>query len=273
MLIIGESLNGSIPSVGKAITNQDEQWIRALAQKQVDCGAQMLDVNAGGQSGRDECKDLAWMVKIVQDCVSVPLVLDSTNPEALRAAIAVYLGPKPILSSLTAEKARLKTMLPLALEYECGLIALCLDKDGISNKPKKRLEIASALVERVLESGMSLEDLYLDPMVMTIGVNYHAGSVTLNTLRLIREQFPDVNTVCGVSNVGFQMPMRRLLNRTFAAMLMALGLEAFMVDVRDQELMSALLAAAALAGRDEWCRTYLKAYRSGKLSQVIEDNK
>jgi cobalamin-dependent methionine synthase I len=84
-------------------------------------------------------------------------------------------------------------------------------------------------------------------------------------LKLVRERFPQVKTLCGVSNVGFGMPQRRLLNRTFVAMLMALGLDAFLVDARDEELMAALLAAAALAGRDEWCRTYLKAYRAGKL--------
>ncbi len=268
MLIIGESLNGSIPSVGQAITHHDESWIQNLAQKQVDCGAQMLDVNAGGLSGQDECTDLAWMVEVVQDSISVPLVLDSTNPEALRAAIAVYRGPKPILSSLTAEEARLNTLLPLALDHNCGLIALCLNEAGISPEPKRRLDIAGTLVERATAIGMKPEDLYLDPLVMSIGVSYHAGAVTLETLRLIRDHFPRVNTVCGVSNVGFEMPRRRLLNRTFVAMLMTLGLEAFMVDVRDPELMSTLLAAAALAGRDEWCRNYLKAYRAGKLDPI-----
>jgi cobalamin-dependent methionine synthase I len=265
MLIIGESLNGSIPSVGQAITNHDEHWIRTLAQKQVDSGAQMLDVNAGGLSGQDECANLAWLVEVVQESVSVPLVMDSTNPEALRAAISVYRGPRAILSSLTAEEVRLNTVLPLALKYNCGLIALCFNESGISLESERRLEIATTLVERVTIAGMSPEDLYLDPLVMTIGANYQAGAVTLDTLRLIRDHFPQVNTVCGVSNVGFEMPKRRLLNKTFVAMLMALGLEAFMVDVRDAELMATLFAAAALAGRDEWCRIYLRAYRAGKL--------
>ncbi|MGI5926684.1 MAG: dihydropteroate synthase [Thermacetogeniaceae bacterium] len=265
MLIIGESLNGSIPAVGKAIINHDEQWIRELAKKQVDCGAQMLDVNAGGISGRDECADLVWLVEVVQDSVSVPLVLDSTNPEALRAAISVYRGPKPILSSLTAEEERFNALLPLVLDHDCGLIALCIDESGIPLEPKRRLEIAETLVERVTAAGIKPEDLYLDPLVLTLGVNYHAGAITLNTLHLIREHFPQVNTVCGVSNVSFEMPKRRLLNRYFAAMLMAFGLEAFMVDVCDREMMVALTAAAALTGRDEWCRNFFKSSRAGKL--------
>jgi len=265
MLIIGESLNGSIPPVGQAITNRDEEWVRALAQKQVDCGAQMLDVNAGGLSGRDESTDLVWLVEVVQESVSLPLVLDSNNPEALRAAMAVYRGPRPILSSLTPEENRLKTLLPLALDHNCGLIALCLSETGIPPDPESRLEIADTLVEHATASGMKPEDIYLDPLVLTIGANYRSGAVTQNTLRLIRTHFPQVNTVCGVSNVGFEMPKRRLLNRTFMAMLMALELEAFIVDVRDRDLMAALLAAAALAGRDEWCRNYFKAYRAGKL--------
>lgn len=265
MLIIGESLNGSIPSVGQAVIDHDEGYIRTLAQKQIDCGAQMLDVNAGGLSGQDEHADLAWMVEIVQDSVSVPLVLDSTNPDVLRTAIEVYRGPRAILSSLTAEESRINTLLPLALENNFGLIALCLDETGISLEPRKRLDIADTLVKQVTAAGMEPEDLYLDPLVLTIGANYRAGAITLDTIRLIRDHYPQVNTVCGVSNVGFEMPNRRLLNRTYVAMLMVLGLEAFIVDVRDQKLMSTLLAAAALAGHDEWCRNYFKAYRTGKL--------
>ncbi len=265
MLIIGESINGSIPSVGQAIINRDEQWIQSLAKLQENSGAQMLDVNAGGLSNRDEVSDLIWLVEIVQKSVSIPLVLDSNNIDALKAAVSIYKGENLILSSLTAEEQRLNDLLPLVLEQNCGVIALCIDEKGISLEPKRRLEIASLLVERAIAGGLEPQNLYIDPLVLTLGVNYNAGAITLETLRLIHEQFPQVNTVCGVSNVGFEMPNRRLLNRTFVAMLLALGLNTFMVDVRDKELMGALLAAAALNGQDEWCMNYLNAYRAGKL--------
>jgi 5-methyltetrahydrofolate--homocysteine methyltransferase len=265
MLIIGETLNAVIPKVGQAVIARDAEAITALARCQVECGAQMLDVNAGGLAGRDEVEDLVWMIEVVQEAVEIPLVLDSANPEALHMAITVYRGPRPILSSATAEARYLDRLLPLAVERDCGLVALCMGEQGIPSNPGGRLVIAETLVKRATAAGLKPEDLYLDPLVMTISADHRAGDVTLGTLRLIRDRLPEVRTICGVSNVGFGLPQRRLLNRTFVAMLMALGLEVFMVDVRDQALMATLLAAAALTGRDEWCSAYLKAYRAGKL--------
>lgn len=265
MLIIGESLNAAIPSVGKAVVDRDVDPIAALARRQVECGAHMLDVNAGGLAGREEATDLAWMVGVVQDAVEVPLVLDSAHSAALRTALAVYRRPRPILSSITGEPKRLDSLLPLAVERDCGLVALCMGEYGIPPDPEGRLAVAETLVERATAAGMKPEDLYFDPLVMTISADYHASDVSLRTLRLIRERFPQVRTICGVSNVGFGLPRRPLLNRIFVAMLMALGLEALIVDVRDQKLMASVVAAAALAGRDQHCRAYLKAYRAGKL--------
>lgn len=265
MLIIGESLNGTSPSVAKAIINRDESWIKELAQRQIDCGAHVLDVNAGGLSGRDESVDLTWMVEIVQATVHVPLVLDSTNPDALRAAINVYRGPRPILSSISGEPKRLESVLSIAVEHDCKLVALCVGERGIPASPEDRVAVAKALIDRAASVGIKTNDLYIDPLVMTISVDHNAGNVCLNTLRLLREQFPDVGTICGMSNVSFGMPLRPLINRTMAAMLMAYGLEAFMVDVRNAELMASIYAAAALAGRDARCRGYMKAFRAGKL--------
>ncbi len=273
MLIIGESLNGTIPSVGKAIAAHDSNFVTTLARRQVECGADMLDVNAGGVPGQDECANLVWMVKLVQSVVQVPLVLDSPNTDALRTAIAIYQGRSLILSSISAEEKRIEALLPLAVQKNCGLVALCMSEKGIPPDAESRASVAGKLIERAMSAGLKPESVYVDPLVMTLSTDYHAGELLLRTLRLVRDRFPQVNTLCGVSNVGFGMPQRRLLNRTFVAMLMALGLEAFLVDVRDAELMATLFAAAAVAGRDEWCRSYLKAYRAGKLGPIAEPKK
>ncbi|GAB6174381.1 methyltetrahydrofolate cobalamin methyltransferase [Paradesulfitobacterium aromaticivorans] len=266
MLIIGESLNGTIPTVREAIVAHDENAIAALARTQVECGAQMLDVNAGGLAGLDEDANLAWMVDIVQSVVDVPLVLDSSNPAALRAGIKVYRGARPILSSINAEQERLNTVIPLAVEYNCGLVALCMSERGVPMDAEGRLVVADMLIERATAAGIKPEDIYLDPLVMTVAADHTAGSVFLQTLRLIRERYPEVGTFCAPSNVSFEMPQRRLLNRTFVAMITALGLKGFMVNVRDREVMATLVAAATLAGSDDYCRNYLKANRAGKLT-------
>lgn len=265
MLIIGESLNGTIPTVGQAILARDEDAIAALARTQVECGAQMLDVNAGGLAGQDEGANLKWMVGIVQSIVEVPLVLDSSNPAVLRDALEVYRGPRPILSSITADQDRLDKILPLAVEYNCGLVALCMSERGVPQDAEERLAVAEMLVEHAIGAGVKPADIYLDPLVMTVAADHSAGSVFLQTLQRIRERLPEVGTLCAPSNVSFEMPQRRLLNRTFVAMLVALGLQGFMVNVRDREVMATLVAAAALTGSDEYCRGFLRANRAGKL--------
>lgn len=265
MLTIGESINAAIPSVGQAITARDSLAIAALARGQVECGAQMLDVNAGGLAGRDESADLSWLIQVVQDAVAAPLVLDSDNPDALLSGIKVYRGSQLMLSSVNGEASRIDRLLPLALERQCGLVLLCMDDAGIPSTPEGRLSVAARIIERSTAAGVRPENLYVDPLVMSASADYRAGDLTLGTLRLVREAFPQARTISGISNISFGLPRRQLLNRAFAAILVSAGLDACIVDVRDQALMQTLLVASVVTGRDQWCRAFLKAYRSGKL--------
>lgn len=263
MLIIGESLNAAIPKVGEAIISRDEAYIAYLAHRQVECGAQMLDICAS-LAGRDEAEDLIWTVQVVQRAVAVPLVLDSADPTALLAALPFCHTP-PILSSATGEEARLHSLLKGALEANCDLVVLCMDENGIPPTAAGRLEVARRVLEQALQAGMEPGRLWFDPLVTGIATDSEAGQVALETLRLIRKQLPGARTLAAVSNVSFGLPKRRLLNRTFLAMLVANGVEAILMDVRDRALLSTLYAAAALVGHDQYCKAYLQAYRAGKL--------
>ncbi|MDM7998712.1 MAG: dihydropteroate synthase [Dehalococcoidia bacterium] len=265
MLIVGESLNGTIPKVGEAIKAKDAEFVRKLALDQVEAGAQMLDVNAG-VAGASEAEDLAWLVGLVQETVSVPLLIDSADPAALEAALAIHKG-RPMINSISAEKHKLDSVLPLVASHDCSVVALCLGDEGIPQTPEARLKVARITVERAQAAGVKLEDIYVDPLTLGMCTSDKAAKITLETLRLIRQELPGVRIMCIASNVSFGMPNRRLLNRTFAAMAVAaaMGVEAVMVDVRDKAMMSSLMAADALAGRDPYCKAYFKAFRAGKL--------
>jgi cobalamin-dependent methionine synthase I len=262
---IGESLNASIPAIKEAVTKHDEEKIKTLAVRQEECGAHMLDLNAA-VAGQDEIEDLAWMVNTVQSVTKLPLVLDSSNPQALQAAFKVYNGPPPIISSITGEWGEgHEDLLSLAVEHECGLVAMCMDKSGISPDPQKRFEIATALCERTTKAGLKPENLYLDPLVMTISADTKAGIAFLNLMSLLDEHLPQVRKFCGASNVSYGMPLRKLINHTFIPMIVALGMDAFLVNVRDQGLMAIFKACATLIGQDEWSMQYISAFREGKL--------
>ncbi len=265
LLYIGESLNASIPKIKEAVTKHDEEAIKALAIRQTECGAHMLDVNAA-VSGQNEVEDLAWMVEIVQSVTDLPLVLDSSSPDALQAAFKVYKGATPIISSITGEWGEgHEDLLSIAVENNCGLVAMCMDKEGISPDPDKRFKTAESLFERTTKAGLKPENLYIDPLVMTISADTKAGMAFLNLMKMLDERLPGARKFCGASNVSYGMPLRKLINHTFIPMIVALGMDAFLVNVRDKGLMAIFKASAALIGQDEWSMGYIKAFRGGDL--------
>ena len=265
MLIVGESINGTIEKVGKAIADRDRQFIQGLARQQVERGAQMIDVNAG-MGGRDESSDLTWLVEVVQGEVDVSLMIDSSDPKAIAQALAIHKG-RPIVNSITAETKKCESLLPVLAAQDCGVVALCVTEEGIPKTSDRRLEIARSLVAILVEAGKSPGDVYLDPLVLTVATDWQAGATTLDTLRLFKQELPEVKTIAGLSNIGFGMPVRRLINRTFLSMCLALGLDAAMLDVRNDGLMATLRAGQVLGGHDKWSRGYLKAFRDGKLQE------
>lgn len=265
MLIVGESINGTIEKVGKAIAERDRLFIQGLAREQVERGAQMIDVNAG-MGGRDETSDLTWLVEVVQGEVDVSLMIDSSDPKAIAQALAIHRG-RPLINSITAETKKRQSLLPVVAAHDCGVVALCVTEEGIPKTPDRRLEVARSLVADLVEAGKSPGDIYLDPLVLTIATDWQAGATALDTLQLFKQELQGVKTIAGLSNIGFGMPLRRLINRTFLSMCVALGLDGAILDVRNGALMATLMASQVLAGHDRWSRSYLKAFREGKLQE------
>lgn len=263
MIIIGEKLNSSIRSVAEAIEKKDEAFLRKLAQDQVAAGAEFLDVNAGVFLDK-EPDLLKWLAEITQDAVDVPLCVDSPSPEALAKALP-SLKKKPIINSLSLEADRYKQVIPLVKEYGAGIIALCMDDDGIPQDSERRLKIAHKLIERLTADGVAIEDIYLDVMLQPIATDGQSGLITLDTVAKVRREFPKVHITCGLSNVSFELPKRHLLNQAYAVALAAYGMDTFMIDTLDKRMMSLMHATKALLGQDDFCCDYLAAYRGGVL--------
>jgi 5-methyltetrahydrofolate corrinoid/iron sulfur protein methyltransferase len=264
--IIGEKINGTRKLVGKAITDRDADFIQNLARKQVEGGAQYLDINAGTRPDL-ESDDLTWLVKSVQEVVDVPLCLDSANPRALRAAIK-EISQTPMINSISGEPARLEGILPIAAEFKCPVITLCMDDRGIPATPEGRLEVLHTVVAETRKVGIPDENLYIDPLVMTIATNTNAGNIFVTTIHGIRKHYPQAHVACGLSNISFGLPARSLINRTFLVLAISAGLEAAIIDPNDRELQAALCAAELLLGHDKHCLNYTRAYRAGKLEAL-----
>jgi len=263
VLIIGEKINSSIKRVAVAIEKRDEDFLRKLALDQVAAGSNYLEVNAGVFIEQEK-ELMRWLVQLIQSVTDIPLCIDSPNPGALEAALSVTRG-KPIINSLSLEKERYASIIPLVKGYKTGIIALCMDDDGIPKTSGRRVELAKDLVARLTHDGVSLEDIYLDIMLQPIATDGESGRTALQTVSAIRKAFPTVHITCGLSNGSFELPSRKLLNQAFAVAMISHGMDVLMVDPLDARMMSLLCAINSVMGHDEFCVEYLSAHRCGRL--------
>ncbi len=266
MYIIGEKINGTRKSVGKAIAERNAAFIQELALKQVEGGASWLDVNAGTRPDQ-EPDDLLWLVNLVQDVTDVPLCLDSANPEALRYVMPAV-KQTPMINSISGEPDRLQGILPVVAEFNCPVIALCMDDKGIPADKEGRMDVIRKVFEETRKVGVPDNNMYVDPLAMTIATNTNSGNIIFDTMRQIRAEFPEAHISCGLSNVSFGLPARSLINRTFMALALDAGMDAALINPNDRELISAIYATELLLGKDRHCLKYTRAFRAGKIGPV-----
>lgn len=264
MLIVAERINSSRKAINGAIKAQDADFIRAEAKAQAEAGADYIDVNAGSFVGQ-EAEYLCWLVAVVQGATELPLCLDSPDPAAIAAALEVVKGPV-MLNSITLEKQRLAGMLPMVKKYRTKIVALCQSEKGMANTVSEKVGIAQQMVVVLTKEGVALDDIYIDPLIYPIATDTQSAVAALGAISEIRQLFPGVHTICGLTNVSFGLPVRKLINRAFLVAAMAHGLDSAIIDPTDRELMASLVAAETILDRDKFCVGYITAYREGKLS-------
>ncbi len=256
--LIGERINPTgKKKLAAALADRNFEYIRDVAVSQVEAGADILDVNVV-TPGVDEVAVLPEVVKVVMDTVDVPLCIDINDPKALKAALPIYDG-KPIINSVTAEKASLEEILPLVKEYGTAVIALTIDDGGIPKEAGKRVEIAHRIVETAATLGIPKEDIIVDPLCISLGADTNAGLVTLEAIRKIKEEL-GINQTLGASNISFGLPGRISVNHAFLAIAIQAGITCPCVNAA--HVRTAILAADLVLGRDRFAQRYIKDFRS-----------
>jgi 5-methyltetrahydrofolate--homocysteine methyltransferase len=263
MLIIGERINSSRKSIAEAIASRNRAFIQNEAKTQATTGADFLDVNAG-TFVEEEAKYLQWIIETVQEAVDVPLCIDSPDPSVIEAMIPLVKKP-PMINSITLEPSRLVKILPLVSERKIKVIALCQSQDTIADTVEAKVKMASQLVERVRAAAVPLDNLYIDPLVYPLGTSDQSARATLDAIEKIMKQFPGIHTICGLTNVSYGLPNRRLVNRTFLVSAIARGLDSVILDPTDKQLFGDLKAALMVAGKDEFCIEYIEGFRQGRF--------
>lgn len=262
MIIVGELINSTRKSVAQALEQRDAAFIQDLAIRQAEAGANYIDVNTA--SGGDEIDNMNWVVNLIQKVTDVPLCIDSPSPAALEAGLALC-KHRPMVNSISAEKERWDSVLPLVKKYQAKVVALCMDDCGMPDTVSARLDVTKKMVEGLNSAGIPDDDIYLDPLVKPIGVNHDFGIEILDSTKALRETYPNCHIISGLSNVSYGLPERRLLNRAYMVMSIARGMDAFILDPIDKTLMSLFMAAKALAGKDQFCMDYISEVRAGRI--------
>ncbi len=258
-VIIGERINPTgRKKLAEEMSTGDFSRVRSDALAQMEAGAHVLDVNSG-VPGVDEPAIMRQAVQIVIESVDAPLCFDSPNPAALEAALSIYSG-KALINSTTGEDASLARVLPLAKKYGAAVIGLCNDERGISQDPQARLAVARKILARAADYGIPAADIIFDPLVLTVGADSNAGKVTLETIRLLRQEL-GANISAGASNVSFGLPDRPALNAAFMAMGMMMGLTASITNPLEPAVRTAILAADLFLGHDAYGGKWIKNFR------------
>ena len=237
MYIIGENIHIISPRVKEAFAEKNIKYFQEEAVRQVEAGAHYLDLNIGPQKKAGH-EILPWLVKGVQEVVDAPLVLDTTNLAAIEEGLKVA-KHQCIINSTSAEEERLANVPLVAKKYNAKLIALTMAKSGIPVSADERVNIAlEYLIPRAVELGIPMEDLLIDPLVLTVSGCQEYCPECVEAVRIVKlAGDPPPMTNAGLSNVSNQVPneMRPLLNRTYLVMLMAVGLDYVIANPLDEE--------------------------------------
>lgn len=243
MYKIGENIHIVSAKVKQALKDRDGGFFVRLAQKQKEAGADVIDLNIGPRK-KDGPEVVDWLLDCMQEAVpGMTISFDTTNLAAIETGLK-RVGSNAIVNSTSAEEERLANVPPLAAKYDAKLIALCLEKSGIPVSADARITIAmEKLIPRAIEVGVPMENLFVDPLILTVSGMQEYIPEAIETVRMLKMVMdPPPMTVVGLSNVVNRVPheMQPLINRVYVVMLMAAGLDAAILDPLDTELMETI---------------------------------
>ena len=264
--IIGERIN---PTGRKKFQEQlragDLTAIEKDVIAQVAGGADVLDVNMGVPL-TDEPALLSKAITLIQTLTDTPICIDSSIIEALQAGLEAYQG-KALVNSVTGEDERMELILPLIKKHGAAIIALPNDETGIPATAAERMVITEKIVRAVEKHGISLDDLVIDPLAMTVGADPEAVKITLETIYLIREKW-GLNMTLGASNISFGLPYRHALNAAFLPAAMSHGLTCAVMDARTPMIVESVRAADLLLGLDPWGSNWITRFRAMEAAKA-----
>jgi cobalamin-dependent methionine synthase I len=207
---------------------------------------------------------LKWLVTTVQAITDAPCSIDSPDPKAIEAALAVHKGTA-MLNSISLEEKRYQDLLPIVAGTDLKVVALCMSDTGMPQTADDRMAIADKLINGLVQRNVKIENIYVDPLVQPVATDTRFGVEFLKAIEQIMTTFRGIHTLCGLSNISFGLPERKFINQTFMIMAIARGLDGAIVNPLDKRMMANIIAAEMLLGKDDYCSKYLTAFREERF--------
>ena len=267
MIIIGEKINGAIPSIRQAIAERNEALIAERTLAQEKAGANFLDCAPSTETDI-EYDTMCWLIDLMQGCTDVPLCIDSPNAELLARIIEEGRLARPgMVNSVNEEGTKCERIFPLIAGTEWQVIGLTCDQGGIPADPAKKVDIAKRIIDKADKYGVALSHLHIDPCVMALATMPSAMKDFICCIENIHAYAPEVKVTGAISNISFEMPARKYVNMTCMAHAMAAGLDSAILDPCSADMMGTIFASEALRMSDKGGRKYNRAYRKGLFGQ------
>ena len=265
MIVIGEKINGAIPSIRKAIEERNEALIIERTLAQAAAGAHFLDC-APSTAPDVEYGTMVWLIGLMQGCTEVPLCIDSPDAKLLARILEEGHMKRPgMVNSVNEEGDKCETIFPLIAGTPWQVVGLTCDRDGIPADPQKKIDIAKRIIDKADKYGVALAQLHIDPCVMAIATTPSSMKDFERCIIGIHDYAPDVKVTGAISNISFDMPARKYVNANCMAYAIAAGLDSAIIDPCNVDMMSTIYACEALTMKDKGGRKYNRAYRQGKL--------
>jgi len=268
MIIIGEKINGAIPSIKKAILERNEELIIKRTIAQTQAGADFLDCAPSIEADK-EYDAMVWLINLMQANSDTPLCIDSPNAELLARILNEGHVNKPgMVNSVNEEGTKCETIFPLIAGTDWEVVGLTCDQDGIPMDVDRKVDIAKSMIDKANKYGVDLKKFHIDPCVMALSTSATAMENFEQCIIRIHEYAPDVKITGAISNISFDMPVRKIINQNCMCMAIRAGLDSAIMDPCDRDMIGTIYAAEALAMRDKSGRKYNRAYRQGKFGPI-----
>ena len=260
MLIISEKLNSSIPFVLEFFQKRDDEALVELIKKQENAGATYIDINTAVlQDG--ELEAMLYAIDLVKKHSNMGIMIDTPNVDVVHQAVEAAEGRSIIINSVTVSERIDELMDLLKSHPDMMVVGLPIPKEGIPHTAEERVRYAGEMIEKFAKNGIGEERIFIDVLVEALAVGDNNAALCLETLRLLKETYPNVKTTGGFSNISFGLPKRMILNTAFLAMAMYQGLDSAIMDPAPDSMRKSYRAINALLGKDEYCMDYIDEIR------------